>query len=211
MFSRILYSLQYRLNKVNLKEIKGSNNQILNSGTIQGCKIEIYGNNNKIEIAENSIIKNTNFYIKGNNITIKIGSQVCIKGGELWAEDNQTQIVIGSKTTIESAHIAVTEDNRKIEIGEDCMFAKEIEIRSGDSHSILNDAGERINPAEDVIIGNHVWISNRATILKGVHLDNNCIIGIGSIVTSSLSPNTLAGGVPAHEIKKGVNWTRERN
>lgn len=211
MFSRILYSLQYRLNKINLKEIKGSNNQIKNSGTIQGCKIEIYGDNNNIQIGENAIIKNTLFYIKGNNITIKVGSQVSIKGGELWAEDNQTQIVIGSKTTIESAHIAVTEDHHKIEIGEDCMLAKEIEIRSGDSHSILNDAGERINPAEDVIIGNHVWIGNRATILKGVQLDDNCIIGIGAIVTDSFSPNTLVAGVPAKEIKKGVNWTRERN
>ena len=34
-------------------------------------------------------------------------------------------------------HIAVTEPGSKVQIGKECMFANDIDIRTGDSHSIL--------------------------------------------------------------------------
>jgi len=42
-------------------------------------------------------------------------------------------------------HIAVTE-NSKVLIGEDCMLANDIDIRTGDSHSVIDmETGERLN------------------------------------------------------------------
>lgn len=210
IINRIIYSILYRLNKINSILIKGKNN-IIDKHKIIGCKVEIIGNNNKIVIGPNSLIKDTFIYIKGNDILLKIGNYVSIKGGELWLEDNNTMIKIGNKTTIEKAHIAVTESDSKIIIGEDCMLAKEIEIRTGDSHSIIDNAGKRINFAKSVEIGNHVWIGNAVKILKGVKIADNCIIGTGSIVTSEINKqNTMIVGVPAKIVKENINWTRER-
>ena len=70
---------------------------------------------------------------------------------------------------IENAHITVTEPNFKVKIGEDCMFAYDIDIRTGDSHSIIDkNSGKRINYAQDISIGNHVWLASHCRILKGV-------------------------------------------
>ena len=55
-------------------------------------------------------------------------------------------------------------------------------------------------------IGNHVWIGQGATILKGVTIGNNSIIAAGAIVTKDIPANCIAAGVPARVIKEDVNW-----
>ena len=96
-------------------------------------------------------------------------------------------------------------------VGNDCLFSTEIVIRTSDSHTILNETGERINHAKDVIIGNHVWVGYRVLITKGVTLPQNCVVGTGSVVTKSIDKSgTVIGGVPAKIVKENINWCRER-
>ncbi|WP_249898884.1 sugar O-acetyltransferase [Paenibacillus sp. PK3_47] len=52
-----------------------------------------------------------------------------------------------------------------------------------------------------VIIGDNVWIGSNATILPGVTIGNNSVIGAGSVVTKDVPENTVAAGVPAKFIK----------
>lgn len=56
--------------------------------------------------------------------------------------------------------------------------------------------------ASEIIIGENVWITSRVTILPGVHIGRNSIIGAGSVVTRDIPPNVFAAGVPARPIKK---------
>jgi acetyltransferase-like isoleucine patch superfamily enzyme len=150
-------------------------------------------------------------YIRGNNHKLKIGENCQYKGGTIWFEDNYCEIEIGQKTTIESAHLAVTEPNKKITIGEDCMFSYAIEFRTGDSHSIIdNETKKRINLAQNIVVGNHVWIGAHSIILKGVNIGNNSIIGTNSLVTNSIPSNSIAAGIPAKIIKNNVDWDRAR-
>ena len=44
---------------------------------------------------------------------------------------------MGKDFTMEGGHIASTE-GEKIVIGNDCMFSNDIEIRNGDSHTIID-------------------------------------------------------------------------
>jgi len=209
MISRVLHSLKYRLNKVNTRRIKGNGNLVNNEGYLEGCTIEILGNNNRVHFKKGSKFMHSTIYIKGNNCEIVLDKHASMKGGELWLEDEGSKIIMGPKSTIEDAHIACTE-GKMISFGTDCMLAKQIEIRTGDSHSILNKNGERINPAADVQIDDHVWIGNGAKILKGVHLGENSIVATGAIVTSSFPSGSLVGGSPAKLIKSNVNWNRQR-
>jgi acetyltransferase-like isoleucine patch superfamily enzyme len=63
------------------------------------------------------------------------------------------------------------------------MIAKFVEIRTGDSHSIIDiQTGERINKAGNVILKDHVWLGAHIKVLKGVTLGENFIIGASSIV-----------------------------
>jgi acetyltransferase-like isoleucine patch superfamily enzyme len=53
----------------------------------------------------------------------------------------------------------------------------------------------------DVTIGNDVWLGAKVTIVAGVTIGDGCIVGAGSVVTKSLSPGTIAVGVPTKPIK----------
>lgn len=53
----------------------------------------------------------------------------------------------------------------------------------------------------DVVIGNYVWIGDRAIILKGVHIGNHAIVAAGAVVTKDVPDFAIVGGNPAKIIK----------
>lgn len=56
---------------------------------------------------------------------------------------------------------------------------------------------ERERPkTKPVIIKNDCWIGKRATVLKGVTVGNNSIVGIEAVVTKDIPDNSLAFGNP---------------
>lgn len=56
-----------------------------------------------------------------------------------------------------------------------------------------------------VIIGNRVWIGSNSTILPGVTIGDNSIVGAGSVVTKDIPANKIAVGNPAKVIKDIMN------
>ena len=212
--NRLLYKIARNFLKFKervRKPISGKNNIVFNKGVLLKVRYDVVGDNNLIEIGRGSVLSNMTIFIRGNNHILKIAENCYYKGGSVWFEDNNCQIVIGQKTTIESAHLAVTEPNSKIIIGEDCMFSGEIEFRTGDSHSIIdNETKKRINMAQNIEVSNHVWIGARSTILKGVNIGHNSIIGTNSIVTKNIQSHSVAAGIPARVIKNNIDWVRER-
>lgn len=209
-----LNSLVRKAKKIRKKlkrPISGKNNKIINYGFLSNVRFDVAGNNNLISIGVGAELSDLVIYIRGNNHVLKIANNCEYKSGSVWFEDHDCQIVIGRYTTIESAHLAVTEPNSKIIIGEDCMFSRDIEFRTGDSHTIIDlETKKRINPAQDIEVGNHVWIGARSIILKGARIGNNSIIGINAIVTSDVPDHSIAAGIPAKEIKNNIDWIRER-
>lgn len=207
----LLHTLARRIERIHWRRIEGKGNKIIKKGALLKVKIEIKGNNNYIEFEVGSFVANTEIKIRGNNHRLIIKTECNFLGGEILMNDNNCLISIGQYTTVESADLAATENNSRIEIGEDCMFASTIEIRTSDAHSIISrQTGERINPAKNVFIGNHVWLANDVKVLKGSHIESNSVIGATSIVNGEIPANCLAAGIPAIVKKKDVIWTRER-
>ena len=54
----------------------------------------------------------------------------------------------------------------------------------------------------DIVIGSDVWIGYEAVIFAGVTIVDGAIIGTRAVVTKSVPPYTIAGGVPAKPIRK---------
>lgn len=54
--------------------------------------------------------------------------------------------------------------------------------------------------AKEIVIGRNVWITSRVTILGGVHIGSNSIIGAGSVVTKDIPPGVFAAGIPAKPV-----------
>lgn len=114
-------------------------------------------------------------------------------------------LILGNnfRITAESAIAA----HKKIEFGENCLLSWDILIMDSDFHTIKNKEGVCINPPESILIGNHVWIGCRTTILKGTQISSESVIGTGSVVNKVLeAENCIYAGSPARLIKKEITW-----
>lgn len=189
----------------------GKRNKITVRGTRIASRFQIQGDDNQIIILTMGCVKNAHIYIQGNRNKIIIKEGALVSGAELWVEDNDCTIEIGMNTFIgHHSHLACTENGSNLIIGNDCMLSSYVKVRTGDSHSILDMDGKRINKAQSIIIGDHCWIGEGAKILKGVSLDCNVIVSTGTIVTKSFRQKQIIGGIPAKVIKDNVSWDSKR-
>lgn len=189
------------------------NKGLINRGCLIRCRFKIKGQNNKIIIEENVVLKNTVFEINGNNntMTISSGSRIYEKG-RFRMEDDGGGIFIGNNLHASGIFLSKADNDTHIEIGNNCLFSANIIVRSSDAHSIIDVSDNvRINPGKNVCIGNHVWIGYGVTILKGSRIENDCIVGTNSVVAGLISTsNSLIVGMPAKVVKMNVNWNTER-
>lgn len=106
-----------------------------------------------------------------------------------------------------------------IRIGSFCSIANDVRIFIGGNHrtdwistypfGYINQHRFRAFDGKghpktngDVIIGNDVWIGNRATIMSGVNIGHGAVIANNAHVVKDVAPYSIVGGNPAKEIKK---------
>ena len=93
-------------------------------------------------------------------------------------------------------------DEAEVRIGDNCFIGPNVSIFTA-CHPL--DAASRdtgVEWAEPVTIGDSVWIGGNATILPGVTIGNNVVIGAGSVVTRNIPSGVVVGGNPARIRKK---------
>lgn len=173
-------------------------------------QIDCIGKHNSVFIGDSTEIHRPLVYIKGNNNRLEFGKNCIVGPGcSFRLEGNNVYIKVGDKTTFtRNVQLCAQEDDSKIIIGNDVMFSNSIIIRTSDSHPIYS-SGERINPAANIVIGNHVWIAPNSKVFKGVTIGDGAIVGSDTLVTRDVSAATLVVGHPAKAVKEDIMWTRE--
>lgn len=188
----------------------GGNRLKLSGAFLKGTTFDISGKNNTIIVGPKARLFNCRIIVigDGNRLEIKSGSTI-ISNTSFWMQHGSNTIVIGHDSTMEGGHLAATEGT-SIVIGDDCMFSSDIEIRTGDSHSILDaTTGKRTNPSENIVIGNHVWLTAHVRVMKGASVPDHSIVGNSALVTKSFdTPHAVYAGIPARKVKEGVDWDR---
>ena len=186
--------------------------QVLNDVIINGLSITINGNNNRIEIGLPSNFISSAIIIDGDNnkFFIKPTRHRNIRHTTFGLEGG-SEISVGSGVSSYRDINIVAKNGKNIYIGDECMFAREIMVRNNDGHVILDKAtGELLNPPEDIVIGNNVWIGMRSIILKGSVIKDGSVIGAMSLVNKKFDEeNILIAGVPAKKLRSGIEWRRE--
>lgn len=70
-------------------------------------------------------------------------------------------------------------------------------------HDFVNSSGK-------VKIGNNIYFGRDVTILKGVTIGDNCIIGLGSVVSRDIPANSVAVGYPAKVVCSIEEYYKKR-
>lgn len=172
-------------------------------------KFRIQGNNHTINLSPSAKIRQCSILIKGQNNTLIIEDNVNIRDCHIEIDGDNCLIKIDKNTTIgHNSYLSSRESGTKLSIGEGCMLSRNVKIMTSDGHDILKN-NNRINPSKDINIGNHVWLADSVTILKGTCVGDFSIVGINSTLTKSIPHNSIAVGNPAKVIADGVSWRRK--
>ncbi|MBE7703189.1 MAG: acyltransferase [Cyanobacteria bacterium SIG28] len=181
---------------------------------VPGLTIRFYGKNNVVNIGYPYPKFNFCKIKCGNNCNISIGSSKNrVKNLKIFANANNAECKIGENfQCTNGCDITIRhEDNLKVTIGDNCLFGKNVEIRASDAHTIYNiKTNEPINYGKNISIGSHCWFGHNVSVMKGTILPDNCVVALGSILTSEYSEaNSIYAGCPAKLIKTDINWRKE--
>src|SRR5258708_420285 len=170
--------------------------------------IIVKGDDNRIEIGPGC--QATDLYIElCSSCSMTVGHS-CGLGNLFVYAARDNMIEIGDRTNFGGTVRLLLHEPGEIRIGSDCLFASEIDVSISDMHSIVNaETGRRVNPAENVLIKDRVWIGARVMMLKGSHVQEGSIIGACSVVSGSIPGNSVAAGAPARVVRSGVTWYHE--
>ena len=91
-------------------------------------------------------------------------------------------------------------DRGGITIGDNVFIAPKVNLVTL-NHS-LAPALRSATVAKPIVIEDGVWIGINSTILQGVTVGKNSVVGANSVVTHDVPPNTVVAGNPAKFVKK---------
>jgi acetyltransferase-like isoleucine patch superfamily enzyme len=160
----------------------------------------------KIRIGDNVVIDD-NCMLDGkgaSNVGIVIGNGVFIgrnsilycKNGDIELQDN---VNVGVNCTLFSSH--------RLTVGQNTRIAGYCYFLSGGDYDYDNPTVKIIDqpspPSKGpLVIGPDCWLGAHVTVLDGVCIGAASVIGAGSVVSTAISNNCLALGVPARVVKR---------
>jgi len=96
--------------------------------------------------------------------------------------------------------------NKEITFGNNVLISWECLFMDTDWHDIYDKNGNITNSDAKIIIGDHVWIGCRSTILKGVIIPPNNVIAANSTISKELKvTDSIIGGVNK-VLKDNIQW-----
>lgn len=215
---------------------EGAGNRLtLGAGALATARVVIAGNENTLEIGpgvrlggDDPSRSDLAIHVAGDRNTIVVGADTTLNASIAVEGDGCTLMIgrdciltlnanlraggvirIGDQTTMVKASLQVHEPEC-ITIGRDCMFSTLVYLSVSDIHPIHDrSTGERINPAQPIVIGDHVWLGLRCMIMKGAVVGEGAVVAAGAVVSGDVPPYSIVGGVPARVLRRDVEWRRD--
>lgn len=163
-----------------------------------------------VELIGKPIIKcvNGGRIIIGKDVTLVSDSTYNVAGINhpviLVADGPESVIRISDGVGISGASIVTCST---IEIGDCVMIGANCNIYGTDFHCL--DADRRLSQksmqealSAPIVIEEKCWLASNVTVLKGVRIGRESVIGAMSLVNKDIPSHSIAAGVPAHVIRK---------
>ena len=122
----------------------------------------------------------------------RLGKKVTIYGNG--------EVTIGENVSLNGACIGCVSS---IKIGDECLIS-DCFLADSDYHNLephLRHSPPGSKTSAPIVIERNVWVGARATIMKGVHIGENSVVGLGSIIRKSIPANVVVIGNPQQIVK----------
>lgn len=180
------------------------------NAVLRGTRIELSGRGCRLTIEPGARLWDCSITVAGDGAELFVGADCRLRQARLNVEDPGSRLVVGARTIIIGATL-LSQEGRLLQVGADGMIAQHAEVRNSDSHAIYDHTGARINPAEDIVLGPHVWIGLGACIFRGARIGAGAVIGARALVTGAIPPDCVAFGVPAVPRRAAIRWDASRS
>ena len=130
-----------------------------------------------------------------------VGEHVWV--GKRFCFDNGKNIFIGNNFT--GNYNLTILDIKEVYIGDNVMIGPNTLITTVGHPLSPKGRRKHLAKASEIHIGDDVWIGGNVTILPGVNIGNNVVIGAGAVVSKDIPDNSLSLGVPAKVVKEIEN------
>lgn len=174
---------------------------LLGSG-IEKCYIQLIG----VRAGKHIVFRGWTSFFRASNSEILLGDNVSFNSSSysnriglnhqciITTMAPDAKITIGDRTGMSSTTITSW---KQITIGRDVRIGANCVIMDGDFH--LDDP--RTPSPSPIVIKDNVWLGANVTVMKGVEIGENTIIGMNSVVTKNIPANCVAAGIPCKVIK----------
>ena len=190
------------------------NNVIINKNDLPQVNIEIYGDDNVIDIGRLYLSKGQiNIKIFGSLCKVCIGKSICVGrelniriGKDKSSSVLNSKVIIGNKTTIEQLTAVNFENDTVIDIGKSCMISSDVLLYNTDGYPIYhNDCEVAYNNAKSIVVADNVWLGAYTKILKNSYIAEGCIVGMQSLLSGKYKKKKcIIAGNPAKVVKTNV-------
>lgn len=92
------------------------------------------------------------------------------------------------------------QDQGGITLGDGCLIGHNV-VFATLNHGFAPTDRASLYPAP-IVLGKNVWVGSNSTLLQGIRIGDNAVIGAGSVVTKDVPANTIVGGVPARILRR---------
>ena len=99
-------------------------------------------------------------------------------------------------------HNLVILDGNKVKFGDNVFVSPNCAFYTAGHPLDYKERNKGLEYAKPIKVGNNVWIGGNVTVLPGVSIGDNVVIGAVSVVTKDISSNVIAVGNPCRVIKE---------
>ena len=187
------------------RNVKLGNNTIVGEYTVIGDNVTI-GDNTEIRhhvvILDNTVI--------GNNCLIKSHTVIGEEGFGFERDEvgvpiripHLGRVIIGNNVEIGALNTVMRGTLDDTFIADNVKTDDHVHI----GHNVYIGCGCLVTACAEISgsakIGEMTWLGPNCSVMNGISIGSNCLIGLGSVVTKSLPDNVVAAGCPARIIRR---------
>ncbi|AXK46659.1 sugar O-acetyltransferase [Brachybacterium saurashtrense] len=113
--------------------------------------------------------------------------------------DYGSNVTIGARAFV-NYHLTAA-DVAPITVGEDCQIGPNVQLLTPIHPTAPEPRRDGWERAAPITIGNNVWLGGGVTVLPGVTIGDNSVIGAAAVVTRDVPANVVAVGSPARVVR----------